>query len=133
MGRHLLEKSFARLRASAVLICARPHSDSSFGEWAPGQPTATLPLVIHAGMVWLQDIDEGQTNGRVRARLDALHPCLVVVHVIYRTAQDRKPAEQFGPWILDSKRRVIFVTLPHNGAEAITKMRGLLAGFSKGP
>ena len=35
-------------------------------------------------------------------------------------------AEQFSPWSLDSSRKVIFTTLPHNASEAVAKLRELV-------
>jgi 5-methylcytosine-specific restriction enzyme subunit McrC len=35
-------------------------------------------------------------------------------------------AEQFSPWSLDDRRKIVFTALPHVGSDAVIKLRDLI-------
>ena len=42
-------------------------------------------------------------------------------------------SEQNSPWSLDERKQVVFATLPHNPAEAVAKLRSLVAQYANKP
>ena len=58
------------------------------------------------------------------------HPKCVICRSTYPhdpARPDVSRAEMGSPWSLDSNKKVLFASLPHNAADATQKLRGLLA------
>jgi 5-methylcytosine-specific restriction enzyme subunit McrC len=57
----------------------------------------------------------------------------VLVYPLDSSRPSIPKAEQLGPWTLDFNKKIVFTSLPHVAADAVTKFRGLIVQMEQAP